>query len=140
MAALTPYRPIQSVLRDMDSATYASVGWSLMWQIGRGELRRERSVVLDGMAGPDEVAATRALGAECHARCVVFLTKCDDTALQRARVEARSRAIPGWHELTWDHVKRARQAWRPPGDVDLVIDTTRPVEDAISTALRGLGV
>ena len=38
-------------------------------------------------------------------------------------VEHRDHAIPGWHELTWDHVVDFLGRWEPPEDVDLLIDT-----------------
>jgi hypothetical protein len=38
-----------------------------------------------------------------------------------SRVAGRARAIPDWYELDWDHVQRARDAWVPVGDPDLVL-------------------
>jgi hypothetical protein len=38
--------------------------------------------------------------------------------------EGRLRHIPGWHELTWDEVERARRGWTTPESADRVVDTS----------------
>jgi predicted kinase len=136
MAALTPYSGLQKALRRMDRDTYRSVGWALMWQIARAQLQRGASVVLDGMARSKEVAETRQLAADFSTKCLVVVTACDDTAVQRARIEGRQRGIPGWHELSWDHVNQAREVWQPPSDVDLILDTTQSLENNLAQIYR----
>jgi predicted kinase len=138
MAALTPFASLQTALREMDGPAYRSVGWSLLTQAARAQLRRGVSVVLDGMARADEVAAVRALGSELAVRTCVVLTTCDDARVQRARIEGRDRGIPGWHELTWDDVERSRMRWVPPDDVDLVLDSSRPPATSIGAVVGRL--
>jgi hypothetical protein len=132
MAALTPFQPVQDALRSLDIDTYRAVGWALMLQLARAQLERHLSVVLDGMARDGEVQSVRTLAAEVHADCVVVLTSCDDITVQRSRIVGRRRDIPGWHELTWAHVERARQSWTPPRNVDVAVDTTRPLDENIT--------
>ena len=128
MAALTPFERVQATLEALDRPTYRAVGWAVMWQLSRAELQRGRSVVLDGLARSDEVAGTRALAAEHGAGCLVVLTTCVDPELHRSRVDGRTRGIPGWYELSWDHVAETRRTWKPPADVDVVLDCGEPVE------------
>ena len=132
MAALTPFERVQETLEALDRPTYRAVGWAVMWQLSRAQLQRGRSVVLDGLARSDEVTATRALAGEHGAKSLVVLTTCDDPELHRSRVEGRTRGIPGWYELSWDHVAEARRTWKPPADVDVVLDCSQPLKHNVS--------
>jgi hypothetical protein len=132
MAALVPFEPVREALTALDRDTYRAVGWAMLWQAARAQSRGGRSVVLDGMARDLEVAEVRKLAAEENTSCLVVLTRCDDVDIQRSRIEGRRRDIPGWHELTWDHVAKARRQWVPPTDVDLMLDTTEKLEATIT--------
>lgn len=132
MGALTPFEPVQSALGALDRATYRAVGWALMMQAARAQLQRGLSVVLDGMARDHEIAALRELARACGARSLVVLTTCDDPVVVRARIEGRDRAIPGWHELTWEQVERSRRGWTRPQDVDVELDSLLPVDDLLA--------
>ncbi len=123
MGALTRFDRVEAAIAGMDSLGHRSVGWSLLWQTADAQLRRGMSVVLDGVARDHEVAGTRALAQRANAGVLVIMTTCDDEVEHRARVEGRDRAIPGWHELTWRDVQRTKAGWRPPTDIDLVVDT-----------------
>lgn len=130
MAGLTWCEPVQTALRALDRADYWRVGWMLLSNMAEAQLRQGRSVVLDGVAREEHVAMVRALALRNQAHSVVVLTSCTDRRRLRARVEQRRRAIPGWYELTWDHVGSYR--WDPPVDVDHAIDTaTDPDPDAL---------
>jgi predicted kinase len=100
MGSLTPFEPIQATLRAMGHIEHRGVGWALLWQVARAQLRRGQSVVVDGVARAEETAGTRRVAAECGARPLVVMTTCPDEAEHRRRIEGRDRAIPGWHELT----------------------------------------
>jgi predicted kinase len=55
------------------------------------------------------------IGVECE---------CSDDQVQRARVEGRSRGIPGWPAtVSWQHVLRMRERWEPWPEPHLVVDT-----------------
>jgi hypothetical protein len=56
------------------------------------------------------------------------MTQCSDPELHRSRIEGRQRGIPGWYELDWDHVARARAEWEALDDVDLVLDAAAPAD------------
>ncbi|WP_433888273.1 AAA family ATPase [Streptomyces sp. CA-111067] len=52
---------------------------------------------------------------------------CSDEVVHRARVESRSRSIPGWPgTVTWEHVERMRASWCP-WTPHLTLDTTTPI-------------
>jgi predicted kinase len=136
MAAMTPFERLRETLEALDRPTYRAVGWAVMWQLSRAQLQRGRSVVLDGLARADEVTQTRSLAGEHGVECLVVLTTCDDPDLQRTRVEGRTRGIPGWYELTWDHVAETRRSWQPPADVDVELDCGDSIEDNVAVLQR----
>jgi predicted kinase len=135
MAALTPFEPVSAALRGMTVDEYRSVGWSLLCNLATAQLRRRASVVLDGVARDPEVRRARDLAAAAGARCLVVATACADAGLHRSRVEGRRRDIPGWHELTWDHVAGVVARWTPPADADLHLDATEPLDANVRTLL-----
>jgi hypothetical protein len=47
--------------------------------------------------------------------------------LHRRRVEGRQRGIPGWYELDWDHVARARGEWEELDDINVVLGATATI-------------
>jgi predicted kinase len=109
----------------------------VLWALARSQLRLGASVVLDGVARDPEVQGTRQVAAEEGAACVVVMASCADAGLHRSRVEGRQRQIPGWYELDWDHVERARSSWVAPDGLDLVLDAGEPME-ANAAAIRAL--
>jgi predicted kinase len=129
MSGLRPYPEVQEVLDAMGPRGHRGVGWSILWALGRSHLRRGLPVVLDGVARPPEVARTRAMAEEEGVPSLVVLTACADAELHRVRIEGRTRGIPNWYELEWDHVERARGEWVPLEDVDLVLDAANQVTD-----------
>ncbi len=49
---------------------------------------------------------------------------CSDEAVQRDRVEGRSRGIPGWHAtVPWEHVLRMKALWESWDEPHLVVDS-----------------
>jgi predicted kinase len=136
MAALAPFEPLQHAIRTLDRTTYRALGWAMVLQGARAQLRRGRGAVLDGIARDEEIRAVRDLAREFQTPSLVALTVCDDLAVQRERVEGRRREIPGWHELTWAEVARTRREWTPPADVDLVLDSTQPISGNIEAVTR----
>jgi predicted kinase len=122
MSGLRPYPELQRALDAMDPAGHRAVGWSILWALARAQLRRGSSVVLDGVARDPEVLRTRLVAAEEGAATFVVMTTCADVELHRSRVEGRSRGIPNWYELDWDHVATSRASWATPDDVDIALE------------------
>jgi predicted kinase len=137
MAALQPVAPIQAAIERLDHVGHRRVGWAILWSLATEQLRRGRTVVLDGVARQIEADETRSVAAAAGARCLVVVTSCADRALHRQRVEGRAREIPGWYEVDWDDVAGFLDRWEPPVGADLYLDTSSPFE-ACAASLAGL--
>jgi hypothetical protein len=124
MSALRPYPELQAALDGMDPPGHRPVGWSILLSLARSQLRRDASVVLDGVARAPEIALAQALADEEAARLVVVMTQCSDPAIHRSRVVGRQRGIPNWYELDWQPVRRARNGWEPISGIDLTVEAT----------------
>jgi len=104
------------------------------------QLELSQSVILDA---PTESVPTRerwaSLAAAFGARLVVVVCVCSDPDLHRARVEQRTRGIPGWHDAgDWTDVQRrlaAFPAW--PGS-PLVVDAVQPSDHGVSAVIDHL--
>jgi predicted kinase len=138
MAGLTGFEPLQAAMREMDAPTYRSVGWSVLWNLAAQQLRRGASAVLDGVARAPQVARTRELAASEGAGALVVATSCRDPGAHRSRIEGRTRDIPGWHELTWDHVERVVAGWQVPEGVDLHLDAADPLDHNVDRLVERL--
>jgi len=135
MGGLTEFEPVQDAFRAMGREEYRRAGWVQLLQLARLQLVHGTSVVIDGLARAGEVEAVRALAAELDARSLVVLTTCA-VDVQRTRIEGRQRAIPGWYELTWEHVAETRTRWVGLPDVDLELDETGTVAQHVATVVR----
>ena len=91
--------------------------------------------VTDCLLSDAVIERWREATAEFGARLLVVECVCTDRALHRSRVEGRTRGIPGWHEVGWDHVERMRAEFPPLTAGRLVVDAVNPVEDNVRTVL-----
>jgi predicted kinase len=137
MAGLTSFEPVQDAFRSMGREEYRRAGWVQLLQLARLQLLHGTTVVVDGLARAGEVEAVRALAAEMDARSLIVLTSCA-VDVQRARVVGRRRDIPGWHELTWEHVAESRTRWVGLPDVDLEVDEHGTVAEHVAAVLARL--
>jgi predicted kinase len=128
MAALTGFATVQDAIGGLAHPERRRVGWSILWNLATAQLRRQGSVVLDGVAREAEIRGTRDVARASGARCLVVATSCRDRDLHRRRVEGRTRGIPGWHELDWDHVADVAERWEPPAGADLHLDAVEPLD------------
>lgn len=104
------------------------VGWSLLSRVAEQQLRRGGSCVLDLVAREEPRKEWQRL-AEVHGAAFgVVECICSDADVHRRRVEGRQRHIPGWYELTWDHVERGRRRYRPLADPKVLIDAVHPID------------
>jgi predicted kinase len=76
------------------------VGWSLLNRLAEQELRHGRSLVLDLVARQHPRQEWVALADRHRAQFRVIECPCSNPAMQRTRIERRSRDIPGSYELT----------------------------------------
>ena len=84
--------------------------------------------LLDGLI--DDVVAERwqKTAAEYDARLDVIMCVCTDEVEHRRRLEGRTRGIPGWHEVGWDHVERMRVEFPLLTHEHLTVDALDPVD------------
>ncbi len=139
MAALRAQLEVWNAMKALDQPAFRNVGWSVMLNIARAQLRASRSVILDGVARTPQIHAAREVGDESDARTVVALCVIDDAELHRQRIAGRERRIPGWPELSWDDVQRSRADWQPPEDVDVVLDSSHSLEANFAASRSVLG-
>ena len=115
------------------------LGWELMSRVAEQQLRRGSSVVLDLVARDAAIERFRLLADRYAASMSVIECVCSDEDVHRGRVEGRSRDIPGWYELTWEHVQRTRAGYRPLAvEPKLTLDAVHPAADNLATALSHL--
>jgi predicted kinase len=121
------------VTAEHDSWTIAE---DLLSTLAGEQLRREQSAILDTVARTSESRdAWRAIAEEYLADFKPIECICSDEAVHRRRIDGRERGIPGWYELTWDDVQRARSLWEP-WDIDrLVLDAITPLGENVASAI-----
>jgi predicted kinase len=129
MSALRVYPQIQNVLNEMEPSGHRVVGWSILTRLAQSQLRAGRSVVLDGVARPPEIAQCQEIATTEGGSFILISTRCSDPEIHRARVDGRQRNIPDWYELTWDQVERSRASWIEPAEADLILDAIDPWEE-----------
>jgi predicted kinase len=109
-----------------------TIGWSLLSRVAEQQLRRGESVVLDLVAREEPRREWAELAAQYRASFGVVECMCSDSALLRSRVEGRSRSIPDWYELSWEHVQRSRANYVPLVEPKIVIDSVEPVSKILA--------
>ena len=67
----------------MEPPGHGSVGWSILYAIARSQLRRGRSVVLDGVARAAEIDTGEHLALDENAAFVVVFVECPDPVVHR---------------------------------------------------------
>jgi predicted kinase len=81
----------------------------------------------------------RTLAHRVDAEFIPALCECSDPIVHRARLEWRTRGIPGWHDAgAWPNVERRKASFPPWPDSTLTIDTTAPQEENLATLLEHL--
>ena len=114
------------------------VGWNLLSRGAEQQLRRGASCVLDLVAREEPRRELAALAERLGARFAVVECVCSDVDLHRSRVDGRRRGIPGWYELSWDHVAEGRRRYRPLDEPKVRVDAVRPVDENLATVWRYL--
>jgi predicted kinase len=127
MSGLRPYQELQDALDAMEPSGHRVVGWSILNALAAAQLRAGRSVVLDGVARPSEIAAGRGTAQREDSRMVMIATQCSDRALHRSRIEGRQRSIPNWYEVGWSSVERSLDMWEQPEGAELYLDAADPL-------------
>ena len=108
-------------------------GYDLLTVLAERQLILGQSVILDSVAGPETIRSTwRQLSRRYGADWRVIECFCSDEYLHRSRLKVRKRNIPGWHELEWSDVEKAKQSYRPWNDECLTLDMTNLYNENLS--------
>jgi predicted kinase len=133
-------KPARRALAQLDRADYLEAWFSLLRTLVVRQLMLGQSAIVEGIVSDEEFERWRETAEQFSARLLLIECVCSDEAVHRARIEGRVRAIPGWHEVGWDHVERMR-AEIPPLTMDrLVVDAMSPLENNIDRILEYIAV
>ncbi|MCX2951725.1 AAA family ATPase [Lentzea sp. NEAU-D7] len=110
----------------------------LLTTLALRQLLAGQSAILDH---PAEQVATRerwrSLARRAGAEFRAVVCQCSDPEVHRARVEGRSRAIPGWHDAgDWSDVRRRLASFPSWRGEALAVDTAQPRESALAAVVR----
>lgn len=118
----------------------AEIGYGLLTRLAERQLTLGQSAILDSVAG---LAAGReqwrVLAAAYGATFYAIETICSDEALQRSRIEGRTRGIPNWYELTWANVEQSRANFQAWDGARLVVDAVEPLAQNLERIREYLG-
>ena len=124
LGALKPH----GVLTGLSRTTFLAMYYDLLGTLLRRQLMVGQSAIVDCLI--DDAVAKRweELAAEYGGRLVLVECVCSDEGEHRRRLDGRRRAIPGWHEVGWDHVERMRGEFGSLRHQVLTVDAMDPVE------------
>ena len=94
-----------------------------------------QSAVVDDVVSESQLPLWRETAARFSARLFLIECICSDEGIHRARIGSRTRGIPGWHEVGWDHVERMRSEVIPLTEDRLTVDALEPVDENMRQVL-----
>jgi predicted kinase len=128
-------KPAHAALAKLDRAEYVAAWFGLLRTLVTRQLMLDQSAVVVDLVSDSEFVLWRETGARFAARLFLVECVCSDEAVHRARIESRTRGIPGWHEVGWDHVERMRVEVAQLTVDRLIVDAMEPVEDNLRRVL-----
>jgi predicted kinase len=128
-------QPAHAALASLDRSEYVAAWFSLLRTLVTRQLMLGQSAVVDDVVIESQFSLWRETAARFSARLFLIECICSDEVIHRARIEGRTRGIPGWHEVGWDHVERMRAEVVPITADRLTVDAMEPVEDNIRHVL-----
>jgi predicted kinase len=140
MAPLRQVKPVFDAVMALEPVERWSLGYALLEQMVEKQLRNEQPALVDCVARIDADRRFAAAAARHDVPFFVVECTCADVLLHRRRVEGRTRAIPGWYELEWSEVQRARDTYQALTCAKLVVDAADPLEANLGRVRRHLGI
>lgn len=132
MGALKPH----GVLNSLSRPGFLNMYYDLLSSLMTRQLMLGQSAVLDCLVTDEIAVRWRDLAARFGASLLMVECVCSDTDLHRRRIHGRQRGIPGWHEVSWDHVERMRDEFPPLTGEHLTLDTVGSIEDSLHLVLE----
>jgi predicted kinase len=110
-------------------------GYELLSILAERQLMLNQSVILDSVAGAPAIRTRwQQLAKQYEAGWRVIECVCSDENLHRLRLNGRQRRIPGWYELEWTQVEKAKQFYLPWEEEHLVLDMVNSIDENIVKA------
>lgn len=103
--------------------------FSLLRTLAIRQLMLDQSAIIDDIVGDGQLEEWRKTAASFSARLILIECVCSDEAVHRERIQGRTRGIPGWHEIGWDHVERMRREVPVLAGDRLTVDAIQPLDD-----------
>ena len=124
LGALKPH----GLLSGLDRSTLLAAYYDLLTTLATRQLMLRQSAVLDCLVNDEVATRWQELADQYDARLLLVECMCSDEVEHRRRLEGRSRGIPGWHEVGWDHVERMRTEYPPLTVPHLTLDAMDPLD------------
>ena len=128
-------KPAHAALAALDRSDYLAACFGLLRTLVTRQLMLGQSALVDDLVIEDQVALWRETAAHYSARLFFIECICSDEVTHRARIEGRTRGIPGWHEIGWDHVERMRSEVARLTTDRLTVDAIEPIDDNVRRVL-----
>ncbi|MEU4601984.1 AAA family ATPase [Kribbella sp. NPDC023972] len=109
LGALKPH----GVLDGLSRPAFLAMYYDLLETLVKRQLMFGQSAIVDALINDEVAERWQLMAARFETRLFVVECVCTDEAEHRRRVEGRVRGIPGWHEVSWDHVQRMRAEYPP---------------------------
>jgi hypothetical protein len=128
-------KPAHAALGRLERSEYVAAWFSLLRTLVTRQLMLGQSAVVDDVVSESQFPLWRETADRFSARLFLIECICSDEAVHRARIQGRTRGIPGWHEVGWDHVERMRAEVVPLTVDRLIVDATEPVDENLRRVL-----
>ena len=132
LGAIAPSGVLDGVERPVVRGVYERLLGSLLAR----QLMLGQSAVLDCIATDQLIEEWSALARQYRARLVTVECVCSDETVHRSRIEGRTRNIPGWHEIDWNHVEFMKTELQPLHVPRLVVDAIESADTNVRTVLQ----
>ncbi|WP_433167673.1 AAA family ATPase [Kribbella sp. CA-247076] len=118
LGALKPH----GVLDGLSRPAFLALYYDLLGTLIRRQLMFGQSAIVDCLLDDEVADRWGRMAARFGSRLFVVECVCSDETEHRRRLGRRDRAIPGWHEVGWDHVERMRTEYPPLTREHLTVD------------------
>lgn len=124
LGALKPH----GLLTGLGRPTLLAAYYDLLTTLATRQLMLGQSAVMDCLVNDEVANRWQELADRYETRLLLVECVCSDEVEHRRRLEGRTRGIPGWHEVGWDHVARMRTEYPPLTVPHLTLDAMDPLD------------
>lgn len=126
---------LQNGLRStLDEKTLGYVSYELLTVLAERQLMLGQSVILDSVASTQTIRKMwHDMANQYGAKWRVIECICSDETVHQERLNGRQRNIPGWHELEWLDIEKAKKYYQSWDEDHLVLDMVISIDENISS-------